>query len=212
MAVNADEPPSPRMTGDPISSVPGLGAVWGVLVAWFIAALFVGYLELLRGAPFWLPPLIPITATVFFAVLFIRIAALRRAVLAVDMSWLVSIGFVRSLSFYMGYLSLKGEIAASLAVPIEIGVALIVVTAALLIAYCRPLESRGRRWLIIWNVAGALQILSILGTVIWHIVIGQPPRFFASLPFNLFPTFFVPLSFVGHILIAYRLRGSSGDR
>lgn len=176
-----------------------------VLLSWLSAALIFGHFQLARGLPFWAPPLIPLLATAFFSILAINVAALRNFALTINMSWLVSIAFLRGMSVYIAYLAVKGDLPMSFAIPIETGVAFVLIGAVFLIGFAQPLESRGRRWLVVWNVFGFLQVLSILATVAWHIAIGQPPKNFSSLPLNLFPTLIVPLSLVGHILIAYRL-------
>lgn len=176
------------------------------LSTWFLLALVFGYFELVRTLPFWAPPAIPLTLTLLVSLLVLKVPVFRDAIMRVDMVWLVSVGFLRALSFYIGYLAWAGEVPVSFAVPIETGVVIVMALAAGLIWRCRPLESRGRRWLVAWNVLGALQVVSILATVVWHILIGKPPTIFASLPMNLFPTFIVPLLFVSHIVIAYRLR------
>jgi len=207
----AEQSPS-KIERDAESISSGMWLVLTTLTGWFTIAFLFGYFELIHGVPFWVPPMIPIAATIFFSALFIWYSPLRHVIMTVDMSWLVSIGFLRGLSFYIGYLSLKDEIPASFAIPAEIGVTLVIVTAVLLIVIAKPLETRGRRWLIGWNAIGALQVLSILALVVWHILIGLPPRYFATLPLNLFPTFIIPLSGVGHILIAYRLRTTRSAR
>ncbi len=186
--------------------------IYIVLGIWFCLAVSFGFFELARQLPFWGPPLIPIFLTFVFTSVFVKVGRLREVSLALQMDWLVYVAFLRLLALYTFILFVVGEFPGSFSIPATLGVVAVAATAALLIKYGRPLETKGRKWLNIWNVFAFCQLLSVIFLVAGQILTGYGAAFrrFASLPLNLFPTFIVPVSMTVHLLIMYRLRAGVG--
>ena len=92
---------------------------------------------------------------------------------------------------------------AAFASPAGWGDILVGATAIPLAVFCCPPLTSGRRTaLLLWNVAGLLDILGVLGNGL-RLFIGNPgfAEPFTSLPLSLLPTFVVPLVVVTHVLL-----------
>jgi hypothetical protein len=120
-----------------------------------------------------------------------------RAIVSLHLSRFVGIAFL--------LLARSGKLPWSFAGPAGWGDIAVAVAALALIA--RGLERPGaRRWLVIWNLAGALDILLVV-TLAARAALADPSAMTAlfRLPLSLVPTFLVPLIIASHLLLVRRL-------
>ena len=83
------------------------------------------------------------------------------------------------------------------------GDVLVGIGAVWVLMRCLPVRTAWQRTaLIVWNVAGLLDILGVLGNALR--LYAKDPSFvepFMSLPLALLPTFVVPIVIVSHVLL-----------
>jgi hypothetical protein len=132
----------------------------------------------------------------------------------VDLRWLVAFHATRFVGFYFLILCREGKLSCEFAQPAGIGDICVAATALLLLAMrthptVRHIPQARRLYrglLLIWNVAGLLDILFVvfaarrIGLMNWQAM--APLR---ELPLTLLPIFLVPLIITSHVLIFVRL-------
>jgi hypothetical protein len=132
----------------------------------------------------------------------------------VDLRWLVLLHVTRFVGFYFLVLCRRDELPCSFAQPAGIGDICVAGTALLLIGMrghptVRHMPKARRLYrslLLIWNVAGLLDILFVVFSALrvglsnWQSM--APLR---ELPLSLLPMFLVPLIIASHVLIFVRL-------
>ena len=77
---------------------------------------------------------------------------------------------------------------------------------------CLPVRTSGQRLgLLVWNVAGLLDILGVLGNAV-RLFVADPAFVepFTSLPLAILPTFVVPIVIVSHVLL-FNWHGRKAD-
>ena len=189
------------------------GTVIGILGVWFLAALVVGQLGVLAGAP---PLAVPgmlwgLTGLVLLA--FWRWSELRAWVLSVDIRRLVAIHVTRFVGIYFLILYGRGELPYAFAVPGGWG-DIAIATLALGVIALAPLRGRGGWWAYyLWNVLGLADILMVVITAA-RLGLSDPPslRALTQLPLSLLPTFLVPIIISTHVMLMIRLRGRLAKR
>lgn len=181
--------------------------VAAVLSLWLVVAIALGVTGLFHGVP---TPVIGATNALLvtlslLAIYFIR--PLRSWVAAVPLRWLVAYHLVRFVGIAFLVFHARGLIPAEFAIVAGWG-DIAVASSALLVAFgALPVTSPGRWWaLLLWNVFGTLDILYVLRTGI-GMGMADPEQmlWITAFPWNVIPTFIVPLVIVTHVLIFVRL-------
>ena len=183
--------------------------------AWFVAAVWGGLLSIFSHPD--VPPvslgafiLVPITG---FLLTYALSAAFRTFTQQLDMRLLVGSHLWRfvGLGFVIGWLT--GDLPAQFGIPEGLFDIIAALGAAILLI---PLN-RGefpRRWLLVWNVFGLLDLISAItvGVLYSNGTLGilsagtVTTRVMTIFPVSLIPTFFVPLFVLVHLLVFVRLR------
>lgn len=183
--------------------------------AWFAAAVWGGLLGIFSHPD--VPPvslgafiLVPITG---FLLTYALSAAFRAFAQHLDMRLLVGSHLWRfvGVGFVIGWLT--GDLPAQFGIPEGLFDIIAALGATILLV---PLN-RGefpRRWLLVWNVFGLLDLISAItvGALYSNGTLGilsagtVTTRVMTIFPVSLIPTFFVPLFILVHLLIFARLR------
>lgn len=185
-----------------------------ILGAWFIFALAIGFAGTFRNASANLVAITVWSLTPFALLICWRAPAINTWWRQVDLRWLVAFHATRFVGFYFLILCRQGKLSCEFAQPAGIGDVCIAATALLLLAmrthptvrHMPQARHLYRGLLLIWNVAGWVDILFVvftarrIGLMNWQAM--APLR---ELPLSLLPTFFVPLIITSHILIFVRL-------
>lgn len=187
--------------------------LYGILAVWLLITLVIGATGVLANAP--VPP--PALAIILAALLLLAIRlspTLRANVQGLGLKTLVGLHLIRILAganflrlasqgvlpdefaLFAGW----GDIAVGLGALLVLWKGLPVITAA------------QRTGLLVWNVLGLLDILSVLGNGA-RLLVGDPTLGapFAALPLILLPLFVVPLVIASHILIFMRIQKGLGE-
>jgi len=191
--------------------------------AWFAAAVWGGLHGIFSHPD--VPPvslgafiLVPITS---FLLTYALSAAFRTFAQNLDMRVLVGSHLWRfvGVGFIIGWLT--GDLPAQFGIPEGLFDIIAAVGAAILLVQLNKGEFP-RRWLLIWNVFGLLDLISAItvGALYSNGTLGilsagtVTTRVMTIFPVSLIPTFFVPLFILVHLLVFVRLRqgrGSFGD-
>jgi hypothetical protein len=183
--------------------------------AWFVAAVWGGLLGIfshLDVPPVSLGAFILVSITGFLLTYALS-AAFRTFTQQLDMRLLVGSHLWRfvGLGFVIGWLT--GDLPAQFGIPEGLFDIIAALGAAILLI---PLN-RGefpRRWLLVWNVFGLLDLISAItvGVLYSNGTLGilsagtVTTRVMTIFPVSLIPTFFVPLFVLVHLLVFVRLR------
>ena len=173
---------------------------------WFAAAIAAGhFLWLQKIPPLAVHGLTPGLAALLVLV-YLRAAAVRRWVDALDLRALVLLHVTRFLGIYLLVLSQRGELPRAFAVPGAM-TDILVATMALPVALAPIDESSRHRAIVIWNVVGLVGILLSLVTAL-RINLADPSqlRALTHLPLSLLPTLLMPLMIATHVIIFVRTR------
>jgi hypothetical protein len=177
-----------------------LGFILGV---WCAAALAVGYSGVLRdvSAP---PPTFALLLAIATLAAIWLVPALNTRVRALGIGPLVAIHLTRvvaGINFLI--LAANGTLPREFALlagwgDIAVGAAVVPV-----LMFCVPVRTSGQRLaLVVWNTAGLLDILTVLGNGMR--LLGKQPELalpFTALPLALLPLFLVPLVICAHLWI-----------
>ena len=175
--------------------------------AWLALAIVVGATGVAAHArP--LVPLMIVCPVVAWIVVYRRSPTWRARIDALPLAWLIGLHVARApigLGLLLAYQ--RGLLPAAFAVKAgwgDLAVGLGAIAAAL-----AARTALAPRWLIGWNLLGALDIAIAVGTAQYLFVVAREPLLTAGaprLPFILLPGFIVPLVVATHVAIAARLR------
>ncbi len=171
---------------------------------WFGAAVAAGqFLVLQRLPPFAIPGII-LGLSGLILLLYFRVSAIRSWVDSLDLRTLVLIHVTRFVGIYFLILFQRGELPRAFALPGGIG-DIIVATMALPVAFAPFADRERHRAIVIWNVAGFVDILLVVATAA-RLNLADPTqmRALTHLPLSLLPTFLVPLLIATHVVILAR--------
>ena len=178
-------------------------AVLLIVRVWLVAALMIGASGVLGRLPVP-PPAIAIGLTIL-VLLVIRVSrSARDGAWALGPSALVVFHLTRiAAGAYFLLLHSRGVLPGEFAIPAGWGDIAVGVAAIGVLALCLPVRTRAQRvGLIVWNTAGLIDILGVLGN--GARIFASDPAFgvpFTALPLALLPTFVVPLVIVSHVLL-----------
>ena len=174
-----------------------------VLLVWLAAAFVIAWTGALRQFPVP-PPLIAIGLTVV-ALLVVRLApGARAAITRLGPAPLVLFHVVRvAAGVYFLVMGARGVLPREFTTFAGWGDILVGVAAIWVLMRCLPTRTALQRaGLMIWNVAGLLDILGVLGNATR--IFLKDPSFvvpFTSLPLAILPLFVVPIVIVSHALL-----------
>lgn len=174
-----------------------------ILRVWLVAAMVIGATGMLRRLTVP-PPVIAIglTILILLAIRFSR--RVREGAWALGPRALVAFHLTRiAAGAYFLILHSRGVLPGEFAIAAGWGDIAVGVAAVGVLALCLPVRTRAQRvGLIVWNTAGLIDILGVLGNgariFASNPAIGVP---FTALPLALLPTFVVPLVIVSHVLL-----------
>lgn len=176
-----------------------------IIWLWFGAAVAAGHFLVLQRFPALALPVIiaGLTATALYACF--RFPTLHSWVDAIDVRALVLLHLTRFVGIYFLILHRRGELPGAFALPAGIG-DIAVATMALPVALAPLAASARRRAIVIWNVAGFVDILLVVATAA-RLNLADPTqmRALTHLPLSLLPTFLVPLIIATHVLLFVRM-------
>jgi hypothetical protein len=181
-----------------------------VVFAWLVVAAIVGATGVLRQSPIP-PPAIAVGLTIV-ALLVVRLSrGARDAVRQLGPGPLVLIHVVRvAAGAYFLVLGARDVIPRAFTTPAGWGDIIVGAAAIWVLLRCLPVRTPWQRWAFyLWNVAGLLDILAVIGNAIRLYL--RDPAFvepFTSLPLAILPTFVVPIVIVSHVLLFGWIKGS----
>lgn len=177
------------------------------LVVWLAIATVLSYLGVWERARIPMPLLVPVIVCVLLGVIGWN-TQVREWVRALDPRWLVALHLVRFVGLLFLVMYRRSELPWAFAVPGGCGDIVVATGAAVLLLAVLPVRSRTSwRLLLIWNVAGLLDILFVVSTAA-RLTFADPLSMIAllRLPLSVLPAFFVPLIIVSHLLLFAWLR------
>ena len=178
-------------------------AVINVLAGWLVVAFVVGATGALSELPVP-PPIIAVTLTFLLLVLMRLSRGAQDAARQLGARSLVAFHGIRlPIGAYFLVLEGRDVLPAAFATPAGWGDVVVGLAAIAVAAWCCPLTTPGRRMgLMVWNVAGLLDILGVLANGIRIFASDRAfARPFMNLPLSLLPTFVVPLVIVSHVIL-----------
>lgn len=173
---------------------------------WFGLAYFAGRDGWLRQLPPFGIQGIVAGLTALLLTSYFRIAPVRRWVDGLELRTLVLVHLTRFVGIYFLLLFQRGELPRAFAVPGGIG-DIIVATMALPVAFAPLAAEARRRAIVIWNVAGLVDLLLVILTAT-RLNLENPAQMKALtvLPLSLLPTFIVPLLLATHVVLFVRTK------
>ena len=173
------------------------------LRGWLLVALLVGYSGTLARLPVP-PPFLAVGLTILLLLALRTSRAVQAGARQMSARSILAFHSIRlPIGAYFLVLENNGVLPAAFAIPAGWGDIVVGLTAILLAVWCCPVTTRRRRMvLLVWNVAGLLDILGVLGNGA-RLLMGDPGfgAAFTVLPLSLLPTFIVPLVIVTHVLL-----------
>ena len=181
------------------------------LRGWLIVALLVGYSGTLSRLPVP-PPFLAVGLTILLLLALRTSRGVQAAARQVSARSILVFHAIRlPIGAYFLVLENNGLLPAAFAIPAGWGDIVVGLTAIPVALWCCPVTTHGRRTvLLLWNVAGLLDILGVLGNGV-RLFMGAPEFAapFTVLPLSLLPTFIVPLVIVTHVLLFIPSTGSA---
>jgi hypothetical protein len=174
-----------------------------VVFIWLGVAVVLGASGALRRLPVP-PPAIAVALTIA-ALLVIRVSARARAgIQNLGPRPLVLFHLVRiAAGAYFLVLGARGVLPREFTTPAGWGDVVVGIGALWVLMRCLPVRTAWQQAaLLVWNVAGLLDILGVLGNAVR--LYARDPSFvdpFMSLPLAILPTFVVPIVIVSHVLL-----------
>lgn len=174
-----------------------------VVVLWLGLAFLVGATGLLAIQP--VPPPAIAGALTIGVLLLVRLSPrARQAVSQLGPGPLVLFHVVRiAAGGYFLVLGARGSLPREFTSPAGWGDIVVGIAAIWVLLRCLPVRTGGQRLgFLVWNIAGLLDILAVLGTAV-RLFVADPSFVepFTSLPLALLPTFVVPIVIVSHVLL-----------
>ena len=174
-----------------------------VVFIWLLVAVAVGSTGALRRSP--VPPPALAVALTIATLLVIRLSArARTGIHNLGPGPLVLFHLVRiAAGAYFLVLGARGVLPREFTTPAGWGDILVGIAAIWVLLRCLPVRTAWQRTaFLVWNVAGLLDILGVLGNAARLFIkapsIAEP---FMSLPLAILPTFVVPIVIVSHVLL-----------
>lgn len=191
---------------NPPGSTPAGGSAARVgmfVAAWLIVALVVGATGLLGRAPIPPPALALVLTAAVLALLWVAPGP-RHAVRGLGPGPLVGVHLVRVIAgAYFLILYDRGALPGEFALAAGWGDIVVGLAALAVLWLCLPVRARWQRaGLLIWNTAGLIDILGVLGN--GARLFARDPAFgeqFTTLPLALLPAAVVPIVIVSHVLV-----------
>ena len=183
-----------------------------VVFIWLGLAVVAGATGVLARLPVP-PPAIAVALTIG-ALLLIRFSPRsRQAVQQLGPGPLVLFHVVRiAAGGYFLVLGARGVLPREFTSPAGWGDIIVGVAAVWVLLRCLPVRTSGQRLgLLVWNVAGLVDILGVLGNAV-RLFVADPAFVepFTSLPLAILPTFVVPIVIVSHVLL-FNWHGRKAD-
>jgi hypothetical protein len=186
-----------------------------VLIAWFVAANVLGWLELFRATASRIPT---IGFGVFVPIIVGAIAlrgsgTLRRILDATPQSWLVGVQLYRAMGVIFLTLFAAGRLPGAFALPAGIGDILVGIEAPLVtLMYARGAPGR-ERLVRAWNVFGLLDLVVAVTTgfltspsPLQMLSLAAPNELITGFPLVMIPVFAVPVAVLLHLASLLKLR------
>ncbi len=177
------------------------------LTLWFLSAVWIG-----ATGTFYLATPIEVAITVWIGCILLlagvwRIGVARAWAMGASVRWLLAPHLVRFVGLAFLVLHARGELPFSVGMVGGIGDVAIAIGASALML------DPDARWIKWWNVAGLVDILSVVVSVFREgLREPQSVAVIREFPLSLLPTFFVPLIIATHGIIFARLRSDRGRR
>ena len=174
---------------------------------WFLAALVVGASGLLLRVAPPRPQLLIVLLTALLIVAGAFVPSFRAWLASVDLRSVIAIHLTRFIGIYFLVLYSRGLLPFDFAVLGGWGDIVIAATALLWLVLVRE-PADHRRWLLLWNLCGLIDIVFVVITAA-RMAQADPASMgpLRTLPLSLLPTFLVPLIIASHVLIFWRLLG-----
>lgn len=182
------------------------------LLAWLIGAMAATATGAIARSPVP-PPAIAVILTITVLILAWFVPAVREGADSIPTGALVGLHLVRILAgANFLRLSAAGELPVEFAGVAGWGDIAVGIGAALVLAFCLPPRTAGRRRaLLAWNALGLADILLVLGNgTRLFLQDGALAGPFTTLPLALLPLFVVPIVIVSHALLFARYRRTAG--
>jgi hypothetical protein len=178
-----------------------------LLFVWLIIAIFVGRSGILYAVP---PPIIGgtnFTLVLLLLLAFWLVPGFRTWIMGIDLRALVLYHLVRFVGIVFLFYYALDKLPREFALPAGWGDIAVALAAIIMVIEFMPVTTRTRWWaVLVWNIAGLLDIIYVLGTGI-RLGLADLNQMIeiSAFPLNLLPTFIVPLIFATHIFIFVRL-------
>lgn len=178
----------------------------GIILLWFTLALLLGASGRLTPLRPPVPQLVLVGLTVALIAAGVLIPGFRVWLAGLNLRQIVAIHITRFVGIYLLVLYGRGELPYAFAVPGGWG-DIAVATGALGLVLLVPDLASHRGWVMVWNVAGTVDILAVVATAA-RLALADPDSMAAllRLPLSLLPTFLVPVIIASHVLLFTRLR------
>jgi hypothetical protein len=181
-----------------------------LIAGWFLLALFVGEIELLSILPGYAIPAIVLSLSAGLLAVFWIFRPFRRCLEELDFRALILPHFARFVGIYFLVLYSRGLLPAEFAIPAGWGDIIVAMGAVMLFI---PAVSRNRISLVVWNVAGLVDILFVVKTAASIVIVDRGAMaVMTHLPLSFLPTMIVPLIIFTHVVMLARLRGARVDQ
>jgi hypothetical protein len=192
-----------------------------VLIAWFGAALALGWLGFFAGAPGRIPTielgLFP--PILIGAVALARSTGLRRIVATVPQAWVVGIQVYRTLGIVFLTLLAIGRLPSAFAVPAGAGDVLVGLLAPLVALAIARGWKRASVFVLAWNIFGLLDLTVAVTTgfltspsPVQLLSFDAPNLLISAFPLVIIPVFAVPLSVLLHFVSLMKLGGAQSRK
>ena len=174
-----------------------------VVFIWLLVAFVVGATGALRHSPVP-PPAIAVGLTIATLLVIRLLPRARAGVQNLGPGPLVLFHLVRiAAGAYFLVLGAADVLPREFTTPAGWGDILVGIAALWVLMRCLPVRTAWQRVaFLVWNVAGLLDILGVLGNAVRLYI--RDPSFvepFVSLPLAILPTFVVPIVIVSHVLL-----------
>jgi hypothetical protein len=182
-------------------------SIGGALVVWFLIVLAAGASGRVAMLHPPMPQLILVALTLTLIVLERSVPTLRTLIDGLDPRSLVAIHLTRFVGIVFLIDARRGVLPDAFALPAGWG-DITVATLAVLLLTTGDATSPGRRkWFLIWNGLGLLDLMAVVVNAA-RIAMANPPSMKAMLhpPLNLLPHFLVPILLASHVWLFRRLR------
>lgn len=179
---------------------------------WFLVALALGASGALANFVPPRPQILLVLLTVALIVAGMIVPSFQKWLALVDLRSVIAIHLTRFIGIYFLVLYARGLLPFDFAVLGGWGDIVIAATALLWLVFVRE-PGHHRRWLLLWNLCGLIDIVFVVATAA-RMGRADPVSMgpLRTLPLSLLPTFLVPLIIASHVLIFWRLRGAPRRR